>query len=836
MKKIFYSSQSKKKAGGLKKALGILFSIFGMIILFILGVLIYFASKLPPVELFEQRIVEESTKIYDRTGKVLLYEVGGGLENGQVLKRTYVPLEEISPYLQKAIVAAEDKNFYRHFGIDPKAMLRALYIFAKTKGRVVQGASTITQQLVKNSLLTPEKTLKRKIQEIILSVMIERKYGKEKILEFYLNQVNFGSVFYGVESASQNYFGKSAKDLTLNESVTLVALTQAPGFYLKNEKAREGRKNWILDRMVELKMITKEEAERAKAEKLSLKIKPAVMKAPYFTHEVLRILEELYGKDFGSMGLKVKTTLSLNLQELAEKTIDKWKEKIEKNFGARNVALVALDPKSGEILAMVGGRDFKETQVNIWMPRTKEGFQSPGSAFKPIVYATAFLKGYTPETILWDVKTNFGTSGQSYIPLNFDKKERGPVKMSEALAQSLNIPAVKTLYLTGIQEVVEQAKKMGMLQTFDPKIDPTVPGLSMAVGGKSVHPLELVSAFGVFAAEGKRYLPHFILEIEDRDGKIIYSPESYPIQALPKEVAQMINWILSDNSLRAPMFGARSYLNLGPFAAIKTGTASTEDDRVTDVWAIGYTQDLVVGVWAGNNYNEPLKPRALGANISAPIWNQFMREATKNHQKIAFSKPNIPKTGKPILDGILPTKEVVLDKLSQKLASSLTPEELRETKKFPVCHSILYYVKKDNPQGPPPQNPESDPQFRNWEGAVQNWCQKNGLALPTETTPYHQEVNLPKIILLEKFAQRENPDERITSLKFSFKVEAPLGIKALTLLHEGAVLKRMENLTENEFSFEFLVPKDLPQKESYLIEIQVEDIALNKTKLILNFP
>jgi 1A family penicillin-binding protein len=836
MKKVSYSSPLKNKRGKLKKVLWFLGGVLGVTLLFILGVFIYFALKLPPVEFFEQRIVEESTKIYDRTGTVLLYEVGGSLENGQILKRTYVPLEKISPYLQKAIVAAEDKNFYKHFGIDPKAMLRALYIFIKTKGKVAQGASTITQQLVKNSLLTPEKTLKRKIQEIILSVMIERRYGKDKILEFYLNQINFGSVFYGVESAAQNYFGKSAKDLTLSESATLAAITQAPGFYLKNKEAREKRKNWILDRMVELKMISKEEAEKAKEEKISLEIKPAIMKAPYFTHEVLKILEDLYGKDFGSMGLKVKTTLSIKLQELAEKTINEWKDKIEKNFGAKNVALVALDPKSGEILAMVGGRDFKESQVNIWMPTTKEGFQSPGSAFKPIVYATAFSKGYTPETILWDVKTDFGIQGKSYIPLNFDKKERGPVKMAEALAQSLNIPAVETLYLAGIQDVIEQAKKMGMLQTFDQKIDPTVPGLSMAVGGKSVHPLELVSAFGVFAAEGKRYLPHFILEIEDRNGKIIYAPESYPVQALSKEVAQMINWILSDNSLRAPIFGANSYLNLGPFAAIKTGTAAFEENKPTDVWAIGYTRDLVVGVWAGNNYNEPLKPRALGANISAPIWNQFMKEATKDYQKIAFSKPNLPKTGKPILDGILPTTEVVLDKLSQKLASPLTPEELRETKKFPVCHSILYYVKKDDPQGPPPQKPESDPQFRNWESAVRSWCQKNGFLAPSETTPYHQESNLPKFTLLEKFAKKEDSGGKITSLKFSFKVEAPLGMKTLTLFHEGNVLEKIENPTSNDFSFEFQIPKDLPQKESYTIEIQAEDSALNKSKFILNFP
>lgn len=680
------SAKKKQKKRPWKKI--ILRGILICVLIFV-GVFAYFARQLPNPKDFQERVVKESTKIYDREGKIMLYEAGSNI------KRTYVKLDDISIDLQKATIAAEDANFYSHPGVDIKGLARAL-IFRGEKG----GGSTITQQFIKNALLSPERTMSRKIKEAILSLELERRYSKNQILEFYLNQVPYGSVYYGAESASRHYFQKPAKNLTLAESATLAALPQSPTYYLQDAEAREERKDWILDRMVKLGYARGVEARAAKKEKVKLAAIPEEMLAPYFVMDVRKELSEQYGKEYQLMGLKVYTSLDYDLQELAEKTVKEKSGKVARWYAAENMALVSINPNNGEILAMVGGRDFATSQVNIWTPTQSLSFQSPGSAFKPIVYASAFKKGYTPDTILWDVKTDFG----NYSPDNYDAKQRGPIKMKEALAQSLNIPAVKTLYLAGLKNTAEVAKSMGMLDSFDEKIDSRNLDFSMAIGGKSIVPLELVSAFGTFATEGYRILPTHIVKIEDRNGKVIWENKTSKVKVLDKTVAQQINSILSDNNLRSPMFGWSSYLNLGKWAAVKTGTAATKNGKVTDVWTVGYTRNLVTGVWIGNNHNEPMYRGSDGSNVAAPVWNSFMKEATRNESKVAFPQYKKVRTGKSILDGYLPGK-----------------------------HCILWYLDKNNPRGKSINR--SDPQLWRWEKPI------NGFSLQEDEEKEEKKTN-----------------------------------------------------------------------------------------------
>jgi len=800
---------------------GIAFFIF---FLGLIGVFSYFASQIPNPEELEKRIIVESTKIYDRTGDHLLYEVG------KDIKRTYVKLEDISPYLQKATVAAEDDDFYNHPGIDIKGIVRAIIsnIFRGRNGGTIQGGSTITQQFIKNALLTPERTLPRKIKEIILALEVERRYSKDKILEFYLNQVSYGSIFYGVEAASQNYFQKSAKNLTLAEAVTLASITRSPTYYLNHPEEREERKDWVLDRMVALDFVDKDEAETAKSEKISLEISPKQMIAPYFVQEVEKQLLEMYGDDYKRMGLKVFTTLNFNLQKIAEKTFREWTPKIEKWYNAKNAALVTINPQTGEILVMIGGRNFNESQVNIWTPEKKESFQSPGSSFKPIVYATAFKKGYTPDTIIWDVRTNFGGE-ENYIPKNYDGKYRGPVKMKDALAQSLNIPAVKTLYLAGIDEVANTAKSMGMIESFK---EYETAGLSMAIGGKEVVPLELASAFGVFATEGVRHLPNYILKIEDRSGKTLFEPEPHPIKVLDTEICRQINYILSDNKLRAPMFGSRSWLYLGPWAAAKTGTAATQKGKITDAWTIGYTTNLVTGVWVGNNDNKPLYSSA--ANAAAPLWWHFMKEATKDQPHKGFTLPKKIKTGKPILDGYLPNTTIKIDKISGKLATDLTPPELIEERSFSQPHSILYFVDKDDPRGPYPVNPEKDPMFKRWETAVKAWSKSAGgqYLIPTEPDDIHTQENKPQITVLDK-----NIDETEEKVNFAIQITAPKGVKKIEVFETSPKNQALSSLntTKTEYTFSYPIEK-LGGTATYNFKIIVTDTVGNKGEVEFSIP
>lgn len=596
----------------------------------ILFLFLFYARDLPRPEKFTEHQIFQSTKIYDRTGEILLYE----LYNEE--KRTVMPLNAIPDHLIKAVLATEDVNFYKHRGLDFRAIFRAVLVDLKLGGKV-QGGSTISQQLIRSSFLTREKTAARKTKEIFLALELERRYSKDKILEWYLNQIPFGSNAYGVEAASRTIFNKSVKEISLNESAVLAALIRAPSYlspFGENKEKLIARKNSILKKMTNAGFITKEQERNAQNEEVKFSSASQKILAPHFVFYVIDYLIEKYGEDaLKEKGFKVYTTLDLEFQKFAEETI-KEKSKINENYNAHNASLIALDPKKGEILAMVGSKDwFAEPYpancqpgVNcLFDPKVnvavyKNGRQ-PGSAFKPFVYAVAFKKGYNDETIVVDEETNFGIfGGKPYIPHNYDNRFRGPVTLRSALAQSLNIPAVKVLaYMAGLEDSIQFAKEMGITTLTK---EPSFYGLSIVLGGGETKLLDMVSAYSVFANNGLKVPSKSILRIEDSKGKIIEESKKNSRRILESRVCGLITDILSDNEARAPMFGNRSYLYFENYpVAVKTGTTT----NFRDAWTIGYTPSIVVGVWVGNSNNAPMKGVS-GVIGAGNLWHSFMEK------------------------------------------------------------------------------------------------------------------------------------------------------------------------------------------------------------------
>ena len=631
-RKIYQKGKNKNKVVFVLKLLvfGFLFSVFGLLFLFI-----YYTRDLPRPEKFIERELAQSTKIFDRSGKILLYEIYGEE------KRIWVGLEKIPNYLEKAVIATEDQNFYHHPGIDFRGIARATLVNLRLQ-RIAQGGSTIPQQLIRSSFLTQKRTLERKAQEIILALELSRRYSKDQILEWYLNQIPLGSNVYGVEAASQRFFRKSVSDLSLAEAATLAALIRAPSYlspYGENKDKLLARKDYVLGRMVQENYLTSEEAELAKKEELKFAEILQPIKAPHFALYVRNYLIQRYGKErLKTEGLRVYTALDWELQKLAEEVVKKGAERNRK-YGVYNAALVAISPKSGEVLSLVGSADWyatdpkpkgcqiqKSCRFEPKFDAASLAKRQPGSAFKPLVYATALAKGYTPETIVWDVETNFGVfAGVAYIPRNHDRRFRGPITFKDALAQSLNVPAVKVLYLAGLEESIETAKKMGITTLNKPA---SFYGLPLALGSGEVNLLEMTSAYGVFATEGLRIPPVFILKIVDAEGKIIEKNERIPQRVLEREISRQINSILSDNEARAPTFGHRSSLHFENHqVAVKTGTS--QDYR--DGWVIGYTNSIVVGVWAGNNDNSEPRIKRPSLRLVGPIWREFMETALLKH-------------------------------------------------------------------------------------------------------------------------------------------------------------------------------------------------------------
>lgn len=689
--------------------------------LFVLGLIftgifvIWVATlKMPDLSSFQDRQVLQSTKIFDRTGKILLYDLH------QDVRRTVVPYENISRNIKNATVAIEDDTFFEHSGVRPLAILRAALANLQ-QGRLLsgQGGSTITQQVIKNSILARDKTLTRKIKEMILAFRLEQILSKDEILSHYLNESPYGGTIYGVEEASLSFFGKPASDVTVTEAAYLASLPQLPTYYSPygaHVDDLEKRKNLVLDKMLENKFITQEEFDQAKNEKVIFKPQVATgIRAPHFVFFVRDFLIEEYGEEsLAERGLKVITTLDWELQEKAEAIVKEKALYNEKTYNAENAALVATDPTNGQIITMVGSRDYfdKEIEGNFNIALAE---RQPGSSFKPFVYATAFAKGYTPDTVVFDLKTQFSTNcapdnltslDECYSPDNYDHKFRGPVNFKNALAQSLNIPAVKALYLAGVTPSIKMARDMG-ITTLTNK---NQYGLTLVLGGGEVKLLEMVGAYGTFANEGVRNSLESIIRVEDMDGNVLYEPKVESKKVLDRDVALQISDILSDNVARTPLFGANSALYFpGRDVAAKTGT--TNDKR--DAWVIGYTPNLVVGAWAGNNDNRSMNE--ISGLIITPLWRAFMDVALKKYSGGTFAEPpRTPDTIKPILRGVWfdPT-QLVTNESAEK-------QELNLESAVQGAHSILYFVNKDDPRGPQPTN-QRDPQFVLWEYPVSLW-------------------------------------------------------------------------------------------------------------------
>ncbi len=701
----------------------------GTALCFILGgVLLLWASTLtmPSIAIIEAQRKEQSTKIYDRTGTVLLYDMH------QDVQRTVVPLTDISDNIKHATIAIEDAGFYSHFGIEPLAILRAVFKnIAAGDPLGGQGGSTITQQVVKNALLVRDKTIARKLKEWVLAIKLEREMSKDQILELYLNEIPYGGTKYGVEEASQAFFGVSAKDLTIAESAYLAALPQAPTYYSPygpHRAALEERKNLVLQRMHDLGYITDDEYAQAKSEQVTFRpVSSGSIKAPHFVFYVIDQLSKLYGDtDLATANLKVTTTLDWDLEREAERIVYEHAQENVKTFNASNASLMAIDPNSGDIWVMVGSRDYFDDTIdgnfNIGLAT-----RQPGSAFKPFAYAAAIARGYTSETVVYDVATQFSTACDKtnltsdngcYSPSNYDDKFRGPMTFRNALAQSVNIPAVKVMYLVGPKAVYDLARNMG-ITTLDP--DYRRYGLTLVLGGGEVSLLEMTSAYGVFAHEGYRYPERSILEIDDGDGKVVYHEDPTGEQILDPKVALTISDMLDDNVARTPEFGSDSYLNFpGRDVAVKTGT--TNDYR--DAWIIGYTPSIAAGAWAGNNDNSPMVKKIAGF-IVAPMWNEFMQKyfELKGASPAFPPPPPIDPTIKPVLRGYIYTPTA-----AETMDASSTQPDTRSVQGAVPPHSILQYVNKDDPRGPAPTNPANDPQYPYWEYGVLLWSLGQGSA------------------------------------------------------------------------------------------------------------
>ncbi len=681
--------------------------------------------ELPDFKLFTERKIQSSTKIYDRTGEILLYDVH---EN---IRRTVVPYEEMGLNIQNATVAIEDSEFYNHKGIRVKSIVRA--IWSNITGGKTQGGSTITQQLIKNTLLTSERSVSRKIKEWILAVKLERIMSKEDILTLYLNEAPYGGNIYGIEEASKAFFNKKPTSLTLAESAYLAAIPNGPTYYSpyrKNKDKLDERKNLVLKRMLDLTFINEETYNKAKNENVVfMPERPMNIAAPHFVFFVKDYLENRYGINaLEDGGLKITTTIDYNLQKKAEEVALEKSKNNEKNWNGKNAAVVVIDPKTGQILAMVGSRNYFDKTIDGNF-NVATAARQPGSSFKPIVYAAAFEKGYTEKTTLFDVKTEFNSScdptsvplpghktADCYSPSNYDNKFRGPMTLKEALAESINVIAVKLLYLVGINDSIKMAHNLG-ITTLN---DPTRYGLSLVIGGGETTLLDMTSVYSVFATGGIRHPSKGVLSVEKADGTFVEKYEDSPYQVLSPNTTNILSDILSSDSARTPTFGANSILNIpGHDVAVKTGTTNNNKDA----WTIGYTPSIAVGVWVGNNDNMPMKKG--GAALAGPIWNAVIAEALKDKPNEPFDKPEqIDSSLPPIIRGFWQGGETIQTNNMTYDTKTGLPISNGETS-ITNMHTILYWLNKNDPLNSTPAKDTSDAQYPNWEYGIQKWWAVN---------------------------------------------------------------------------------------------------------------
>lgn len=616
----------------------------------------YFARGLPSPNQLTNRQTQQSTKIYDRNG-TLLYNVF------DEQNRTLVKLDKIPKDLQNATIAIEDKNFYQHEGFDVTGMIRSAREIVVDKQ--LQGGSTLTQQLVKKALLSDERTVTRKIKELILAVQIERRYSKEEILQIYLNEIPYGGTAWGVEAASNQYFNKHVSELSLAESAVLAGLPQSPSRYSPfgpDPKAYIERTKDVLRRMREDGYITKEQEEQTIKELPDVKFAQfgQGIKAPHFSIYVKKLLEEKYGQEMVLQGgLQVTTSLDLNIQNQAQEVVNRQiTSEQNKKLRVSNGATVIEDTKTGEILALVGSKDYFATDIPGNFDVATQGLRQPGSALKPFNYLTGFKEGYTPSTMWIDEKTDFGGN---YTPGNYDDRLHGPLQTRYALANSYNIPAVKQLAVVGLNDMLKTLKDFG-ITTLN---EPDKYGLSLTLGGGAIKLYELTNAYAILGNGGNYVEPSPILKIVDSKGKVIFEKKpTAPKQVVDPAKAYLINSILSDKTAKYQAYGTlwANRLNFQENIGVKTGTAELK----TDNWTFAYTPSYTVGVWVGNNDNTPMHPSlASGVTGAAPIYREIMENLLKGKPIDKFVRP----------EGVV---EMEVDAVTGQKASEFSSAKRRE--------------------------------------------------------------------------------------------------------------------------------------------------------------
>ena len=786
----------------------------GALFIFLFGLL----QTLPSIEQIKAREVNESTKIYDRTGEVLLYDINAGE------RRTVVSLADLPDYLEQATVAIEDERFYEGGAFDVKGIIRALLVDLR-HGEIKQGASTITQQLARNAFLSPEQTIARKLKELMLAVRLSRHYAKDQILELYLNEIPYGSTLYGAEAASRAYFAKSVKDVSLREASILAALPQAPSYYSPwgshvNDLLR--RANYVLQRMKDSGKITEEQYRAALSEPVRFAPQSGQgIKAPHFVFAVQDYLVGKYGEEaVRKGGFRVVTTLDWDLQQAAEKIVKEGAENNERLYGGKNAALIAEDPKTGQILAMVGSRDYFDVENEGNFNVATQGLRQPGSALKPFVYLGAFTKGYGPDTVLFDVPTEFSSdascapipnfkidSPRCFHPENFDKQFRGPVSIRTALSQSINIPGVKALYLVGLKDAVRLMNSFGLSTLTNPDRY----GLSLVLGGGAVRLVELVKAYSVLSQEGIVRDQSFVLEVRDNNNELIESFVAKESRVVDPQYPRLVNDILSDTGERAGLLAQSLPLTVFPGhdVALKTGTSN---DYV-DAWAVGYTPSLVVGVWAGNNDSSSMHRQGSSILAAIPIWSKFMNESLKTMTPEGFVNPDLVSSEKPVLRGNYLINNQV--------------------------HSLLYYVDRNNPLGSAPEDPARDPQFVRWELGVLTWAKDHMGSLIQNAPPIDtfsssstgfEAAFPPQITILypsETNFTNTNPISVVASIKSAVTLTA-----IRVYFNERLVQTFLGSFgTSYEFRFSFTSP--LFPQNSLMIEAEDQSGIVGNSSVIL---
>lgn len=688
----------------------------------------WYSKDLPTPEKIAKRSATQSTKIYDRSGTILLYETGEQ-------KRTIVASDQFADLLKKATVATEDANFYKHNGFDTKAIAEAVLQKILHRTAKARGASTITQQYVKTALLDSDRTMTRKIKELILSIELEVMYSKDEILTMYLNEIPYGGNIAGAEAAANTYFGKQAKDLDLAQAATLVAIPQSPTYYYPygtHTKQLIDRRNYVIDRMQKVGYVSKDQAEAAKLEDTTtigtaLRPRKDSILAPHFAMFVIEQAQAEFGEEkIQKEGYKIITTLDFDKQKIAEEALASGSKKLSA-YNASNAAIVSVDPNTGEILAMLGSLDYFNTAIDGNVNVTDSARQ-PGSSFKPFAYATLFKdKAYSPSKIIYDLQTDFGGG---YIPRNYNGNFNGPVTIRTALSNSLNIPAVKALSLAGIDNTIRTASEMGITTLTERDRY----GLSLVLGAGEVKPVEMAGAFSVFASGGIKHDLKSILKVTDARGKIIYEynkDSDKGRQVLDPQIAYEISSILSDNNARSAIFGSHSALAFsGKTIAAKTGTTSS----FKDAWTVGFSKNIATAVWVGNNDAKAMKNGADGSIVAAPIFHTFMDKIVTKDEP--FDRP-------------AEIQSVTVEKYSNKLPSDLSGETTTDIFaswqvpaekdnvhiKMRICNSsglpaddsvsadLVSEKVYTNIHSERPDNPS-------WEGPVRNWASAHNMDNP----------------------------------------------------------------------------------------------------------